>query len=116
MVIRQGEGNEEQATSHIATQLPCALLLVACCLFLVACNGSSNAPAATARPSGSPASPTPAGLFATIDPRMGPPGTQIVFGGSGWPAGNSIVVTGETAPGQTAAPFATVTVDRTGSI
>src|SRR5207248_7110569 len=87
-----------------------AVLLVACSP-LLACSGSSSAPAATARPSGANASPTPAGLFASIEPRMGPPGSQLVFVGGGWPAGNSVVVTGETAPGQTAAPFANVTAD-----
>src|SRR6266550_7676487 len=100
MVRQSGKSTTQQATSNMTTQLSCASLLVACCLFLVACNGSSSAPAATARPSGGPASPTPAGPFATIDPRMGPPGTQVVFSGGGWPSGSSVVVTGETAPGQ----------------
>jgi hypothetical protein len=94
-----------------------AISLVACCLLLAAaCGGSSNAPAATARPSGATASPAPQGPFATIDPRMGPPGSQIVFSGGGWPSGISVVVTGETAPGQTAAPLTTVTADRAGGI
>jgi len=47
---------------------------------------------------------------------MGPPGTQIVFSGGSWPAGASIVVTGETAPGQTANSLATVLADRNGGI
>ena len=93
------------------------LVLVACCLlFASACAGSSSNAPATPRPSGAQPSPTPRGPFAAIDPRMGPPGTQVVFSGGGWPSGNSVVVTGETAPGQTAVPFATVTADRTGSV
>jgi hypothetical protein len=93
-----------------------AVSLVSCFL-LLSCRGSASAPTATSRPSSTARTSTgPTGPNATLDPRMGPPGIQVSVSGSGWPAGASVVITGETVEGQAAKPYATVTATTGGTI
>jgi hypothetical protein len=84
-------------------------------LVMVACGGGgastpSSRPAATSAPT----RPT-SGPSASVEPKTGPPGTQVEVSGSGWPAKASVVITGDASPGQTAKPYAAVTVRDDGS-
>jgi hypothetical protein len=86
-------------------------------LLLAGCGGSSNSSSPASRSDASPirSGPTSTGPTAMIDPRMGPPGTQVVVSGTNWPAGSSVVITGETAAGQNPVLFSTVQADRAGA-
>ena len=95
-------------------------VLVAALLLLgaVACSGNSGS-------YGSPSSPTPAPLATStplsaggpslqIDPRSGPPGTDVGVSGRGWPAGAEVLLTARDSA-QGAAPYARVTAASDGS-
>jgi hypothetical protein len=62
-----------------------------------------------------PAAATPTGPSATIEPRNGPPGTQVLVRGSGWGPGETITVTGATTPGNEGRPYAMVMAGSDGS-
>ena len=95
-----------------------ALLLTLAGLFLTACGGSDDdpGPSVTRAPSNTgTATTTPEGPQAVVEPRSGPPGTQITVRGSGWEPGVLIDLTGELAPGATADPYETVLTGQDGS-
>lgn len=87
-------------------------------LLIASCGGKSagapqtSAPLATA--SGR-VSPTPSGPTASVEPRTGPPGTQVTVSGSGWPSGASVVITANVPASSSATPYATVTATSGGS-
>jgi hypothetical protein len=85
-------------------------------LLVLACGGSSSAsPTATIRPTSSrPSTPTPAGPRASIDPRSGPPGTEVTVTGSGWPANAKIDLQARISAAEYATPYETVTADAQG--
>ena len=87
-------------------------------LFAAACGGGGE-PAATATraPSSIATSvPTaPSGPTIVVEPRSGPPGTEVTVRGIGWEPGVLIDVTGELAAGATAEPFETVLSGQDGS-
>ena len=85
-------------------------------LLLLGCGGSSG-PAATAtlRPTAvRPATPTPTGPQASIDPKAGPPGTEVTVSGSGWPANATVNLQERISTVQYSTPFKTVTTDAQG--
>jgi hypothetical protein len=96
-----------------------ALLLGVVTLFLVACGGGdSDLPASTA--TRAPANVTTStstsdGPQAVVEPKSGPPGTQVTVRGSGWEPGVLIDLTGDLAPGATADPYDTVLTSQDGS-
>jgi hypothetical protein len=90
------------------------LLLAFGLLFLAAACGSSDGTGdATApiqeRPTASPVAGRPS---AVIDPRSGPPGTDVTVTGTGWPVGAQVIVT---AGSPDARPYTTVIADGSGS-
>ena len=97
------------------------LLLMLIAVFLTACGGGDdlpavNAPSSTGAATGNPeATSTPSGPRAVVEPDSGPPGTEITVRGSGWEPGVLIDLTGELAPGATAAPYETVLTGQDGS-
>jgi hypothetical protein len=96
-----------------------ALLLGLIALFITACGGGGNdtpAPSATQAPaSNNAATRTPAGPQAVVEPKSGPPGTEVTVRGTGWEPGVLIDLTGELAPGATADPYETVLTGQDGS-
>ena len=87
-------------------------------LLITACGGSANTPAATIASDSTGAgvpTDTPAGPRAVVEPSSGPPGTEITVRGSGWEPGALIDVTGELAPGSSAAPYETVVSNADGT-
>jgi hypothetical protein len=94
------------------------LLSAAIVSLAIACGGNDNAPSTPdqsteARPSSVPTR-APTGPTAAVEPRSGPPGSEITITGSGWPAGILIDVTGAVPAGVKAPPFATVVTDGSG--
>lgn len=97
-----------------------ALLVVAiCAVIAAACSGGSNgSPASTAQPrtaDSPPARQAGSGPTASVEPRSGPPGSEVTVTGSGWPAGVSVDVTGTLPTGVSAPPYATVVTDGSGA-
>ena len=89
--------------------LPLLLLSLA-----VACSsgGSEARPTATTQSAArTPAAPR--GPTATLDPRNGPPGTELTITGAGWPSRATLTVVGGSA--QAGAPYATVTTNDDGT-
>jgi hypothetical protein len=85
-------------------------------LLALGCGGSSG-PAATATLRPTPirtATPTPTGPQATIDPKAGPPGTEVTVSGSGWPANATINLQERISTVQYSQPFQTITTDGQG--
>jgi hypothetical protein len=85
----------------------------------VACGGgdnSSSASTATQLPalSAAPTS-TPQGAYAIVEPREGPPGTEITVTGHNWEPGVLVDITGALDPGVTGNPYKTVTSSSDGS-
>ena len=78
---------------------------------IVGCGGGGGASSSTtaARATATRATNGPA---AAIDPKSGPPGTEITITGSGWPADTVITLT---AVSPDAKPYTTVLTDRSGS-
>jgi len=87
-------------------------------LLIASCGGKSagapqtSAPLATAT---GRASPTASGPTASVEPRTGPPGTQVTVSGSGWPSGASVVITADVPAAAPGKPYATVTATSGGS-
>jgi hypothetical protein len=98
-----------------------SLLLLAGLLALaVACGGGDKAPQSNsssqsteARPTSAPTRPA-GGPTAAVDPKSGPPGSELTVTGSGWPAGVLVDVTGTVPVGVKAPPYATVVTDGSG--
>ncbi|HEX5370812.1 MAG TPA: hypothetical protein VFY10_15500 [Dehalococcoidia bacterium] len=85
-------------------------------LLVLACGGSSG-PAATATLRPTPvrtATPTPTGPQATIDPKAGPPGTEVTVSGSGWPANTTVDLQERISTAEYSTPFQTLTTDTQG--
>ena len=85
-------------------------------VFLVACSGD-DASSTTVQQAEPAARPTRAssGPTASVEPRSGPPGSEITVSGASWPPGVLIDVTGLLPAGIRADPFATTTTDQSGS-
>ena len=91
------------------------LLFAVLAALLIACSGdsessSSQATQPTPRPTRASSGPA-----AIVEPRHGPPGSEITVIGSSWPPGVLIDVTGILPPGVSADPFATTTTDQSGN-
>jgi len=100
----------------MVTRLSFALLAVLA-VAAFACGGGGDKPAAgegSARPAAAPTRPS-GRPTAAVEPKSGPPGTQVTVTGTGWPAGVLVDVTAVLPPGVTAPPYATVTTDGSGS-
>ncbi len=75
--------------------------LAAVALLLVACGGGGGsktptpAPTAPATTRPSSATATPSGPSASVDPKQGPPGTDVTRTGAGWQPGSTVSITGE---------------------
>lgn len=69
-------------------------------LGLLAC-GASQKVAATPT---APVAATEAGPSVRLEPRSGPPGTEVAVSGKGWPAGATVTVTAAEEQRQSAAP------------
>ena len=86
----------------------------------VACGGDDTAPSSNSSSQGTQARPTSAptrpssGPTAAVDPKSGPPGSEITVTGSGWPAGVLVDLTGTVPSGVKAPPYATVVTDGSG--
>jgi hypothetical protein len=86
----------------------------------IACSGDDKAPSSGSPNPGSEVRPTSAptrpasGPTAAVDPRSGPPGSEITVTGSGWPAGVLVDLTGSVPAGVKAPPYATVVTDGSG--
>lgn len=93
------------------------VLAVITIALLSACGGKSSdsKTIAPTRVSGSSATATPRGPSISLDPRQGPPATEITVTGSGWPAGMTVDITGEVADGTNAKPYATARTSASGS-
>jgi hypothetical protein len=98
-----------------------ALLLGLLALSLAGCSGGDDdASSPGSIPSSStvaprPATDTPSGPRAVVEPDSGPPGTEVTVRGSGWEPGVLIDVTGELPAGSSAAPYETVVSNADGS-
>jgi hypothetical protein len=106
----------EPSTVHTQPKAGALLFLAFVLLLVVGCSsssGSSSGPA-TQAPRDNAASTRVSGPNASIEPRSGPPGTQVTVNGTGWPPGVTVDLT-DSSPGVSGAPFATVTTDSTGS-
>ena len=97
-------------------RLQATLLLVLALASLVsACTSGDDGaavPTPTARAVTAP-STSVTGPTATLDPRNGPPGTELTVTGAGWPARATLTVSAENAG--TAAAYATVTTSDDGA-
>jgi hypothetical protein len=93
------------------------LLSLALAAFLTAGCGDGNQDVSptTAAPISASATSTPAGPQAIVEPRSGPPGTEITVRGSGWDPGVLIDLTAELTPGTAAEPYETVLSGQDGS-
>ena len=97
------------------------LLLAGLTAFVLACSGN-DAPASDSsggqtttqpRPTSAPARPV-SGPTAVVEPRSGPPGSELTVTGSGWPSGVLVDLTGTVPAGVKASPYATVLTDGSG--
>lgn len=92
------------------------LAFTALAIVAAACSGggSSSSPP-TVQPRGTTTPTRPAsGPAASVEPRSGPPGSELVVTGTGWPSGVSVDVTGTVASGVKSTPYATVVTDGSG--
>ena len=84
---------------------------------VLACSSGGGDKGATSQPTASrPSTQSTAarsGPRAVIDPRSGPPGTQVTVTGTGWPAGAPVMVTAAQNP-TNAAPYAQLTANNDG--
>ena len=95
---------------------PALFLALILGLLSLACGGSDSPDGfQTAVRTPTPRSRSGSGPTASVDPRSGPPGIQLTVTGSGWPARASVTLTGETAPGKTARPYANLDAEADGS-
>jgi hypothetical protein len=79
-------------------------------------DSSSGAPQSgqsEARPTAAPTRPSN-GPVASVDPKSGPPGSEVTVTGSGWPSGVLVDVTGRAPAGVKAPPYTTVVTDGSG--
>jgi hypothetical protein len=86
-------------------------------LLLVACSSGSDGSSGqvTQAPRDNAAPTRVGGPNASIEPRSGPPGTQVTVNGTGWPPGVTVDLTDSSSPTVSSAPFASATTDSTGS-
>ncbi len=96
--------------------------VIAMTLLLAGCSGGSSPKSATITPSrGQSAaptartSPTATGPAAIVEPKEGPPATEVSVQGTGWPAGLPVVISADVPEGATAKPYATVTARSDGT-
>jgi len=73
-------------------------------------SGQGTQPRATSVPTRPASGPT-----ALVEPRSGPPGSEITVTGSGWPSGILVDLTGTVPAGVQAPPYATVVTDGAGA-
>jgi len=93
-----------------------ALLIFAClAALLIACGDSEPSTASQATQPAEVPTRASSGPTASVEPRSGPPGSEITVSGVGWPPGVLIDVTGALPAGVRANPFATTTTDQSGS-
>lgn len=81
-------------------------LLVA---LVASCGGSSGGGSTATLPA---PTATRTGPTVSVNPRSGPPGTEITISGSGWPAGVVVTLTGERPDAEA---YTTVLTDQSGS-
>ena len=92
------------------------LVFAALAALLIACSGGGDSSPqtqqaeSTARPTRESTGPT-----ASVEPRSGPPGSEITVSGASWSPGITIDVTGRLSAGVSADPFATTTTDQDGN-
>ena len=95
-----------------------AFLLTFVVLFATACGGggdtSDRSPSEPTQTT-APATSTPTGPRAVVQPDSGPPGTEVTVRGSGWEPGVLIDLTGELAPGSDIEPYESVLSGQDGS-
>lgn len=85
-----------------------AMTLTLSSLFALGCDDDKGSQGSTAiRPPAVYTSTT--GQSASIDPSSGPPGSEIVITGSGWPARASLIIIGDVTAVATTKPYASVT-------
>jgi hypothetical protein len=102
----------------MVTKTRIALLFALVMLFFAACSSDNEQPASptpssrTQARTPAAAESSPSGPSATVDPRNGPPGTELTVTGSGWPARATVTLIGEGAA--TGAPYATVMTNDNG--
>jgi hypothetical protein len=88
------------------------LLATSVVVLLAACGGKSND--GIAAPTGQSTAVRPAsGPTALLDPGNGPPGTEVIVTGSGWPARGEVLVLGGVTPA--GPPYATVRANDDGT-
>jgi hypothetical protein len=107
----------EPSTLHPLPKTGTLFLLGLVLLLLVACSSGSGGTSgqATQSPPDSAAPTRTSGPSASIEPRSGPPGTQVTVNGTGWPPGVTVDFIDSSRSGVSGAPFASVTTDSTGS-
>lgn len=85
-------------------------------LLIAACGGGSSGSTSTARLApAAVATRGSSGPSISLDPKQGPPATEITVTGTGWPAGMTVEITGDVASGATAKPYATARASANGS-
>jgi hypothetical protein len=82
--------------------------------FVVACGGRSDSGRSGSSPARSAATATPVTgrPSANVEPRSGPPGTNVTVSGRGWPPETEVAVSAGTSG---AKPYTTVVTDGTGN-
>jgi hypothetical protein len=107
----------EPSTLHPLPKAGTLFLLGLVLLLLVACSSGSDSSSgqATLAPRDNAAPTRVAVPSASIEPRSGPPGTQVTVNGTGWPPGVTVDLTDSSQSGVSSPPFASATTDATGS-
>jgi hypothetical protein len=107
----------EPSTSYPLPKTGTLFLLGLVLLLLVACSSGSEGTSgqATQSPRDNAAPTRVAGPSASIEPRSGPPGTQVTVNGTGWAPGVTVDLTDSSSPGVSSSPFANATTDSNGS-
>lgn len=82
---------------------------------MIACSGGSNTAPTAGNTATATARPQPNAPQAAVEPRSVPPGAFVTVSGTDWPAGQSVAITGDVAPGQTSAIYANAAVADDGS-
>jgi hypothetical protein len=98
------------------------LLIAGLAALALACSGDDNSapgdsPAGqdTSQPRPTTATTRPtSGPSAIVEPKSGPPGSEITVTGAGWPSGVLVDLTGTVPTGVKAPPYATVVTDGSG--
>ena len=79
---------------------------------LTGCGGSKDAPSTDSAASRATPTTVSGQPTASVEPRSGPPGTDVTVSGRGWPAETEVVVTAGTPD---AKPYITAVTDRSGN-